>query len=274
MPSPFPGMDPYLEHPQFFPDFHDSLITEISAALQQHLPIPYYAQMRSRVWIEYIEHVIEPDVVLFRANAPTTPPDGGVATLEGVEVGLHPVEVRVPRLEYRETFVEIRNIQAEHRLVTSIEILSPANKTAGAHGQELYRQMQRELLASPTNLVEIDLLRGGVHSTVVLRERALAAAGAFDYHVCVRRFFDRANLTVYPIRLEKPLPQVAIPLLPQDPAVRIDLQAIFDRCYDAGPYRRLRPYAERAPEPALSAQQSEWADRLLREQGLLPASGR
>jgi hypothetical protein len=273
MPSPFPGMDPYLEHPQFFPDFHDTMITEIRSALQERLPSQYYAQTSSRVWIEFTERVIEPDVGVFHERPVSNGPGVAVATAEAVEVGLQPLAVLVPYEEVRENFVEIRSIQAGHRLVTSIEVLSSSNKTPGTHGQKLYRQMQRELLAGPTNLVEIDLVRGGTHSTVVLRERAVAAAGSFDYHVCVRRSADHAKLLVYPIRLEKPLPTIAIPLLPGDAAVPLDLQAIFTRCYDTGPYRRLRPYTGRPAEP-LTAVQSEWVDRLLREQGLIPpASG-
>jgi len=66
------------------------------------------------------------------------------------------------------------------------------------------------------------------------------------------------------------LPEIAIPLLPGDSAVQIDLQAIFDRCYNTGPYRRLSPYRERTPVPPLTPERQEWANHLLREQGLLP----
>ncbi len=44
MPSPFPGMDPYLESPDWFPDLHGSLIILLKEALQRSLPGPYYAQ--------------------------------------------------------------------------------------------------------------------------------------------------------------------------------------------------------------------------------------
>jgi Protein of unknown function (DUF4058) len=52
MPSPFPGMDPYLENPEIFPDFHDSMITYIREALQACLPVPYFAALGRRVRIE------------------------------------------------------------------------------------------------------------------------------------------------------------------------------------------------------------------------------
>lgn len=40
MPSPFPGMDPYLENPEILPDFHDSFLTYLREALQSGLPAP------------------------------------------------------------------------------------------------------------------------------------------------------------------------------------------------------------------------------------------
>jgi Protein of unknown function (DUF4058) len=40
MPSPFPGMDPFLENPGIFSDFHDSFITYLRENLQANLPPP------------------------------------------------------------------------------------------------------------------------------------------------------------------------------------------------------------------------------------------
>ena len=62
MPSPFPGMDPYLEHPDIFPDFHDRFVTYVSDAIQPRLPEPYYAAIGRRVWIEVSERFVGPDV--------------------------------------------------------------------------------------------------------------------------------------------------------------------------------------------------------------------
>src|SRR3954447_26088085 len=97
-------------------------------------------------------------------------------------------------------------------------------------------------LASRVNLVEIDLLRGGEHVTAVPLESAVASCGAFDYHVSVHHFDDFESFFVYPITLEEPLPLIEIPLLPGDLPVTVDLQAVFQRCYDAGPYAREIDY--------------------------------
>ena len=62
--------------------------------------------------------------------------------------------------------------------MTAIEVLSPTNKTPGVHARTQYLQKQEELLNSRVNLVEIDLLRSGQHTTAVTYNLALAQAGA------------------------------------------------------------------------------------------------
>ncbi len=272
MPSPFPGMDPYLEHPEFFPGLHDRLINYLSEALQAQLPEAYYVDIRSRVWVEYTERVIEPDVSLLRTDRPS----GGQAGDGGMEgaVAVTPRQiVAVANDETGEPFLELYTVRGDRQLVTVVEILSLSNKTPGAQGRELYQKKQQELLNSRVNLVEIDLLRGGTHTTAVRREDAVADAGPFDYHVCIRRMDDLQQHYVYPVRLDRRLPDIVTPLLPGDGGVKISLQAVLDRAYEAGPYRRLNPYRDRKPEPPLSAEQSAWAEQLLRDKGLLPPPG-
>jgi hypothetical protein len=157
------------------------------------------------------------------------------------------------------------------RLVTTIEVLSWSNKTRREKGRKLYKKKQRETLRSRVHLVEIDLLRGGEPTTAVPHDLAVALAGPFDYHVCIHHFDNREAFFVYPIRLEEQLPEIAIPLLPGDPAVSLDLQAVFNRCYDTGPYRRSVRYAEDVIVPPLRPEQAEWAQRVLREKGLVPS---
>jgi hypothetical protein len=266
-------MDPYLEHPDFFPGLHDRLITTLSEVLQPRLPEPYYAEIKARIWLEVAQRRVEPDVELLRAERPTPaqpPGNGGVAVARDVRT--RPVVVNVPHEEYRETRVDIyTGTFGDERLVTTIEILSLTNKTRGAKGRDLYLQKQQEVLDSSTHLVEIDMLRGGEHTTAVPLARALEKTGPFDYHVCAHHFDNLEDYFVWPFRLEERLPEIIIPLLPGDPVVAVDLQTILDRCYDAGPYRRRVRYAALMPVPPLRPVQTEWANRLLREKGLLPA---
>src|SRR5205807_6703361 len=63
--------------------------------------------------------------------------------------------------EVRETYIEIFATEPQHRLVTTIEVLSPTNKDRGGHGWNLYLRKRQAALVCAVHLVEIDLLRGG-----------------------------------------------------------------------------------------------------------------
>ena len=52
MPSPFPGRDPFLEHPDFFPDLHGAMHVYIRETLQRSLPAPYFAVINERLVFE------------------------------------------------------------------------------------------------------------------------------------------------------------------------------------------------------------------------------
>jgi hypothetical protein len=171
--------------------------------------------------------------------------------------------VTVPQDEFRETYIEIFASGETERVVTAIEVLSLTNKTPGARGRELYLRKQQEILASQIHLVEIDLLRGGQHTTAVPFRPARDKAGPFDYHVCVHRFDNLEDYFVYPVRLQDLLPEIAVPLLPGDGDVVVDLQAVFQRSYDAGPYRRRIRYRQTEPVPAVDAERQAWMERLL-----------
>jgi hypothetical protein len=117
------------------------------------------------------------------------------------------------------------------------------------------------------NLVEIDLLRGGADTTVVPRPLVEALFGPFDYHVCTSRMDHRDKYFVYPWKLETRLPRIKIPLVPGDPSVTVDLQAILDACYDKGKYERRVHYRTQKPRPKLAKEPKQWAEKLLREKG-------
>jgi hypothetical protein len=257
-------MDPYLEHPAIFPDLHDSMVTYLREFVQARLPEPYFVAIGDRVWVEVSERDIGPDVKVLRARHTqrSHAPRGSEAGVAAVARS-QPVVVTVPHDERREPFLEIHSRLKGERLVTTIEVLSPTNKSPGAHGRDLYLRKQKEILESQVNLVEIDLLRGGEHTTAVPIERAIARTGAFDYHVCVHRFDNLEDYFIYPILVRQKLPEVDIPLLPGSPPVAVDLQAVFDRCYDTGPYRRRVGYREVEIEPPLREGDREWAADVL-----------
>ena len=267
MPSPFPGMDPYLEGPRWFHGFHNSLIIYLVEQLQPLLPKAYYAQSGQRVWLEVSERYVEPDVNVMgeRREIPHRGQSGVALVEPEIESELaagQPVLITVEDIEHDdhlETYLEIRGRSSgQDRLIATIEVVSPFNKTPGHEGYELYRAKQREVLAGQVHLIEIDLLRRNAYHGCPAHI-AMEKAGPFDYHVSVHRFDRPKEYLVYPIRLEQRLPTIMVPLLPEDPAVPVDLQAAFARAYDAGPYRKAIWYAKDPIEPLLRPAQAAWA---------------
>lgn len=270
MPSPFPGMDPFLEHPAIFPDLHDRLATELSTAINAVLPGKYYAGLASRVWVEESERYVEPDIHLLKARDPRGEPEnsGGIAVRDEIESEVKPILIQVPHDEFHEPMVEIYAEPGGERLVTHIELLSLSNKRAGSDGRELYLKKQREILGSQVHLIEIDLLRGGEPTIAIPAESLHRKAGPHDYRICLHRYNRKLDYYVYPIPLPARLPEIAIPLLPGDPDVFVDLQSVLATCYRTGRYEvRVRYEPDRLVPPLTPAQQT-WADEILAKAGL------
>lgn len=266
MPSPFPGMDPWLERPAVFPSLHNNLVYVLQAALNAVLPAGYVAAGDTRVYVDPELRRI-PDVGVYTPGpAPPGTSAVAVATLTGAGLLAAASEPIADPIE--EPYLEILTVDDE-RLVTAVEVVSPANKKPGEEGRASYQQKQGEFRLGGVNLVEIDLLRRGLHTTAVPEARLRAAAAAFDYHVSVMLAGRPREFFVAPIRLAARLPALPIPLDPGVTPVTIDLQAVFDRCYDEGGFAKRAKYA-RPCDPPLTADQQAWAEGVLRDKGLLP----
>jgi hypothetical protein len=50
MPSPFPGMDPFLEDPMYRPDLHHRLITAIGDELAGEMSPDFFVRIEERVY--------------------------------------------------------------------------------------------------------------------------------------------------------------------------------------------------------------------------------
>lgn len=268
MPSPFPGMDPWLESPAIFPDLHNTLITYLGDALNAVLPEPYFARSATRVWVEQ-DHTREPDISLLDPSVRPVRP--GTVDLAAAMTAAGLIAVEVPAVvpePFEEPYLEVRS-SADDRLVTAIEVLSAANKSPGDKGREAYRQKQAEYLAEGVGLVEIDLLRGGEHTTAVPHGRLRARTGFYAYHVCVSGAVLGRRHFVAPIRLSDRLPTISVPLDRDAQPVAVDLQPLLDRCYDNRRYARQVRYTQQ-PDPPLTDEQRQWAEGVLRQKGLLP----
>jgi hypothetical protein len=144
-------------------------------------------------------------------------------------------------------------------VVTIMEILSPPNKVGV--GRQEYLRKQEQILSSGSHLVEIDLLRTGEHTVAYPKERL---PRPYHYLACIKRAAH--GWAVYCIPLPRRLPRIGIPLRHPDPDIVLDVQALFDRCYESGGYDDFIDY-RRAPTPPLALSDKEWADLWLKTHG-------
>jgi uncharacterized protein DUF4058 len=259
MRCPFPGMDPYIERPAIWADFHDSLITYAKSALQPQLRPRYLAVSADRLYVVESERSIRPDVSIvstgrpFSSAAPTAllEPDAPTVFELGTE-------------EIREPVIHIIEPTAGNRIVTAIEIISPSNKEPGP-GRDSYLAKREEYWHSGTNVVEVDLLRKG-DLTVRVSSKKLKSLQLWHYLAVVTRRVP-ARQEVYPIILQGRLPRIAIPLAPEDRDVTLDLQAVFARCWEEGPYPELLHYDE-PPPSTMSSSEVGWCAEQLRAAGM------
>jgi hypothetical protein len=231
-------MEPYLEEPSIWYDFHHTLAVCISRQLNSLLPEQYYAQIMVRK-----------------------------------EIGLTDLSQFHPDDElHSHLYVVVRDLNDNHKVVTAIEIVSPSNKVPGPDRQA-YEHNRDEILGNGANLVEIDLLRTGIRLLPYQDLRRTVAELAPDYLVLVNRASGRRSsgrdYELYPIELASALPSILVPIGEGDADIPLNLQALMDRLYNSGPYRRMGLYSE-PTDPPLTEAQAAWADEVLRKAGLRP----
>ncbi len=267
MASPFPGMDPYLESRSQWRGFHGLFISALCGAINGRLPRKYRAKLDVRLYVVQQHRNIFPDIATIQ-RAPIHPAngsEGGTAVAVATEEDDLPIIVTLDGRNIREGFIDIRRAGDTGEVVTTIEVLSPTNKTPGEDG-ELYLQKQEAVLDSAVNLLEIDLLRGGRY-TVAVPEGSLPTDTPWDYLVCLQRASEWERFEVWPVPVNRRLPRIRVPLADGDPDIQVDLQAAFTRAYEEGAFDRDLDY-RRDPVPPLTPADAAWADALLRERGL------
>jgi hypothetical protein len=247
MPSPFPGMDPYIEA-QEWTDFYAAYMAVLREDLTRELRPNYTARIERRVYVESLgaKETIVPDITIVEWTGSAAAPSGVSVAPASPTATIEPVVCPLPQpIEHRESFLVIRNRETQ-RVVTVIELLSPANKRPGP-GRDLYLEKRMEVLASRTNLIELDLLRGGQR----LPMAAPLPPGDYLALVCRSR---RTSADVYAWRLEHRLPTIPIPLDQGVADVPLDLQLAFDKTFDRAAYNDTLNYTEPLT-PELSEQE-------------------
>lgn len=257
MPTPFPGMDPYLERAGLWSQVHTALIVDIQHFLSPLLRPRYYIAIEQFTYLTLLpppEHRTGVPDVMVVAPAGQTGIAGGVAP--AATPTAQPVIAELPQpeeIKYR--YLEIRAVET-HQVVTTLEILSPSNKIS-RDGREQYEQKRIKILGSLTNLVEIDLLRSGDPLPMNVPYQN-------DYRIIVSRSQQRPQAEAYLFSVRDPIPDFPIPLQPGEAEPRLPLNQILHDLYDQAGYDLMIDYNQ-PPVPPLMAAAAEWAKNLLSE---------
>jgi len=256
-------MDPWME--QQWGDAHHTLITFAREQIRPLLPADLRARVEERVFVETSfgpERTIFPDLrVIERTRASTEPSSASTATLAS---SAGPILVELDDEPMTQGYIQIIDARSGNRVVTVIEVLSPANKRPG-QGQEMFLRKQGECRQAKINRVEIDLLRGGQRVLSVPEERVPVFCRT-PYRVCVRRGWRPSIAECYPVPLRAALPRIFIPLRQSDPDVPLELQPLVDQAYVSGEYDDTDYRLD--PVPPLDPADAQWADAMLRGKGL------
>lgn len=250
MPSPFPGMDPYLEDPAGWPDFHAEMLSAIRAELAPRVLPDFHVRIEDRVYVVDPESdpgycFAVPDVVVSRPKRPRPAVPSAASAGEITP----PVLIEdVQEVEIRDHFIEVQDARSGE-VVTVIELLSPSNKIAGSRGRAELLSKRRRLRAGGVNWLEIDLLRAG--------ERPVPLRLRDDYAVLLFPA-GGSRLSLWSFGIRDRLPTVAVPLRAPRPDAALDLGAALTRAYDRARWADTVAYDGPLPPPPLPEADAEW----------------
>ena len=165
-----------------------------------------------------------------------------------------PSQVKIPMSEeVIERFLEVRSTQ-NREVITVIAILSPKNKRS-KEGRTVYEKKRQKILASATNLIEIDLSRLGESLPIL-------GATQSDYHILVSRSHQRPDADLYSFDLQDTIPVFPVPLRPGENEPVIDLQRLLNEISERARFDLAINYSEPL-NPALPSEQEAWVREVL-----------
>ena len=260
MASPFPGMDPYLEHPEIWPGVHLLLIAALAESLAPQLRPNYLVSVEVRMYETTGEQSLLvgiPDVVVQKSRQQRHEQSVNVSVASAPS---QPTPVQVPMpVTVRQGYLEVREV-ATKEVITAIELLSPINKRPG-RGRQTYENKRERILSSSTNLVEIDLLRA-YEPMPVFGDNLQS-----HYRILVSRSDLRPQAELYKFDMADQVPSFKLPLRPDDSAPTVDLKQLLDDIYERSGYDLKLDYQQHSV-PALNDDEATWVGHLLSEKGL------
>ncbi|MGB3652972.1 MAG: DUF4058 family protein, partial [Rivularia sp. (in: cyanobacteria)] len=226
MSNPFPGMNPYLENPELWPEVHSWIIIAIAESLVSQLRPKYRVAVEKRVYQMTDENTILvgiPDVSVSSSSTKVPENSSNIAVASPPAKPVN-VTLSMPE-EVREGYLEVREV-GTGEVVTIIEVLSPKNKRAG-EGRNAYQKKRQKILTSLSHLVEIDLLRSG-NPMPILENKQFKST----YSILVSRSEYRPQAELYPFELQEAIPEFPLPLRQGDRETIVNLQELINGVYE------------------------------------------
>ncbi|MEC4817543.1 MAG: DUF4058 family protein [Scytonema sp. PMC 1069.18] len=259
MPSPFLGMNPYLEHPAFWSSFYTRLLVAIADAVAPQLRPKYYIEVETRTYQDPDSDEVLvgiPDATVLTASSSNSSSEKLHSETSTTLTQKRPQSIALPiPITVKERYLEVREI-GRNTVITVIEVLSPKNKQKGS-GRAAYEKKRGRVLASLSHLIEIDLLRAYSPMTM------LGKVQPTDYRIVVSRSEQRPKADLYGFNLPEPIPTFPLPLLLEDEELSVDLQAIVDGVCERAGYNERIDYSQSVPPPKLSQANQQWVEELL-----------
>ena len=258
MPTPFPGMDPYLEGAEVWEEVHTRLIVAIADALGPQVRPKYRVGVEQRTYLAVLtpdeyELVGKPDVLVAALRRQAQPVQATTTA-----AGIAPRVAQLPMSEeITERHLTVRDVLTGE-VITVIELLSPTNKLA-LDGRRQYVRKRQQILGSAAHFIEIDLLRVGEP----LPFRVQDDDAQSDYRIIVSRAPARPQAAVYLFTIRDPIPDIPVPLQPGDAEPVVALNRLVHDVYDRAGYDLTLDYQQAPPPPPIRAQDVQWMQELL-----------
>lgn len=250
MPTPFPGMDPYLERRQRWNAIHTRLIVAIADELGPKVRPKYRVDIELRTYVALLTSDAPagvPDVLVMASPAQSVQPLTSTTTAVTGVATPELVELPMPQ-EITERYLVVREVATEE-VITVIEILSLANKLT-SEGRQEYLNKRNTVLSSQTNLLEIDLLRAGEPMPPFEYNEG-------GYRILVSAASESPMARVFRFSVRNPIPDISVPVRPSEDEPALPLNTLLHDVYDRGSYDLAIDYNLPA-EPPLDAEDAKW----------------
>lgn len=272
MPIPFPGMNPYLEHPDLWPAVHQRFMSALADTLKRELPSLYQVRLRERYYqvsgedslvvgspgLSWNRQAEAPVPSLRLAEEDTA--DSQQQTQQQAQRERDPIPVLVPiPQKIYETYLEVVDTSGE--IVTVVEALSPKKKRPG-RGRELYERQRETIFGSQAHFVEIDLLRGWEPPSIYGPDES------GDYRVLISRSEQRPRAQLYVWNVMEPIPTIALPLSGPGELI-LPLKPIVDQACER---TDLLVNYQQQPLPPLRLEETRWLEDFLQKVGMRPCA--